>query len=150
MKEILATALGVLLSAVFKALTAAQQNVAPSRPAIDATTLQDLAKDIQNPLAESLKLPFEFTTGFRIGPHHNAGENLNIQPVLLFSLNTNWDVIVRPLLPVTYAPSPHEKVRARGLAVLRLPDARKRKDVDLGCGTYFPISDRYEPGIGDR
>jgi hypothetical protein len=40
-------------------------------------------------LAEAVKMPFEFTTGFRNGPHHNVGENLNIQPVLPFSLNPN-------------------------------------------------------------
>ncbi len=109
-----------LISAIF-ASAATQQNATPSQPAPDATTLQDLAKDIQNPLVESVKLPFELTTGFRIGPRHNVGESLNIQPVLPFSLNTNWDVIVRPLLPVTCAPSPHEKF---GLGDLQTPRHR--------------------------
>ena len=54
-------------------------------------------------------MPFESTTAFSIGPHHNAGESLNIPPVIPFRLNAEWDLIAEPSLSVTYVPSPHEQ-----------------------------------------
>jgi hypothetical protein len=57
-----------------------------------------LAKSVHNPFEDFIKVPLQSTTGFSIGPHHNAGESLNIQPVMPFSLNVEWDLNARPSL----------------------------------------------------
>jgi hypothetical protein len=54
-------------------------------PSISATP-QELAKSGHNPFQDFLKVPLQSRTGFSIGPHHNAGDSLNLQPLLpLFS-----------------------------------------------------------------
>jgi hypothetical protein len=46
-------------------------------------------------LVEFFKLPITADTGFSIGPHHNAGEQVSSTPVIPFHLNSNWDMILR-------------------------------------------------------
>jgi len=81
-------------------------------------TDQELAISVHNPFEDFVKLPVESTTGFQVGHNHNAGDSLNITPVVPFSLNAQWDLIARPSLTVTYLPSPHEQ---SGWKTCRLP-----------------------------
>ena len=113
-REILLILLGLLLGAMSAGPARAQNSASP--PAgTNAATLQDLAKDTKNPVISSIKVPFQYTSGFGIGTHHNVGGSLNIQPVLPLALNADWDLIARPSLNVTYAPSPHEQVGLQDL-----------------------------------
>lgn len=98
----------LVLSGALTASAQAQQT-APNQPGTSATP-QDLAKSVHNPLADFVKVPLQSTTGFSIGPHHNAGESLNVQPLVPFYLNSEWDLIARPSLSATYQPSPHEQL----------------------------------------
>lgn len=83
-----ATASGLLL---FAAQADAQQQ--PSS--------QDLAKLVQNPLASTISVPFANETNFPLGPYGQAGNILNIQPVIPFSLNKDWNVVTRTTIPVS-------------------------------------------------
>jgi hypothetical protein len=90
------------------AASAHAQQASPSSQA-NSPAPQDLAKAAHNPFAEFFKVPFQATTGFSIGPHHNAGEALNLQPLIPFSLSPEWDLMARPSLSATYQPSPNEQ-----------------------------------------
>lgn len=103
---LLQVAMLVLCGAVLAASAGAQQTM-PAAPASDKTP-QELAKSVHNPFEKFITVPFQATTGFDVGPHGNAGENLNIEPVIPFSVSTDWDLMVRPSLSITYQPSPHE------------------------------------------
>lgn len=81
----------------------------PKSPETNVPTLQELAKDTKNPFAELISLPIGATTGFGIGPHRDIGEELSIQPRFPVALNDDWQLIVRPLLPVSYTPSPEKR-----------------------------------------
>jgi hypothetical protein len=107
-----------VLGTVLSALAQAQQT-APVQPGSNLTP-QDLAKSVHNPFEDFVKVPLQSTTGFSIGPHHNAGENLNVQPLIPFSLNAEWDLMTRPSLSATYQPSPHEQFGLNDLQVLFL------------------------------
>src|SRR2546430_14967179 len=98
-----ATAAGLMLSVIS---TPASAQTPTAQPRTEEPGLQELAKDKKNPLADAFKEPIEFTTGFRFGQNHNAGPNLNIQPVIPFALTSDWYLITRALIPLTYVPAP--------------------------------------------
>jgi hypothetical protein len=68
----------------------------------DAT---DLAKKIQNPIADLISLPFQSNTNFNYGPNRGTQEILNIQPVVPFHLTDDWNVITRTIIPLIWQPS---------------------------------------------
>lgn len=61
----------------------------------------ELAKKTQNPIANLMSVPFQYNYDHKMGPE-GEGEKvtLNIQPVLPFSLNNDWNLITRTILPV--------------------------------------------------
>ncbi len=60
----------------------------------------ELAKKTQNPIAALMSVPFQYNADYHIGPDENGKkEVLNFQPVLPFSMNEEWNVISRSILP---------------------------------------------------
>ncbi len=68
------------------------------------TSQLDLAKQTQNPVANLISLPLQNNTNFGIGPDDETQNILNIQPVWPFSLNEDWNLITRTILPVVSQP----------------------------------------------
>jgi hypothetical protein len=66
----------------------------------------DLAKKLQNPVADLISVPIQNNWDFGIGPANAMRYTGNIQPVIPFSLNENWNLITRTIIPVIYAESP--------------------------------------------
>lgn len=62
---------------------------------------QDLAKDLQNPVADVISVPLE--NRFDIGPGSNWRYTMTAQPVLPFQLTPDWLIVSRTLLPVISA-----------------------------------------------
>lgn len=71
---------------------------------VHADNRKDLAKQAQNPIANLISLPLQNNTNFNVGPDDRNQNILNIQPVYPVSLNENWNVITRTILPVTSQP----------------------------------------------
>lgn len=71
---------------------------------------EDLAAKLANPIANLISLPIQNNWDFGIGPDEldwNATKYLvNIQPVIPFSLNEDWNLITRTIVPVVAAGSP--------------------------------------------
>ena len=72
-----------------------------------ATTVPDdssegLAKKLSNPIAALITAPFQNNFLYGVGPGNGFRETTNFQPVIPFSLNEDWNVISRTILPVTY------------------------------------------------
>ena len=66
---------------------------------------ESLAKAAQNPIADMISLPFQNNVNFDVGPLEKTQNVLNIQPVLPFSLNAEWNLITRTILPVISQPA---------------------------------------------
>jgi hypothetical protein len=65
---------------------------------------EELAKQTQNPLAKLISLPFQYNATFDVGPDKGTLSVLNIQPVIPFSLNSDWNVITRTIVPIINQP----------------------------------------------
>src|SRR5262249_28085258 len=87
----------------------AQEAIGPAPPGSTGSALQEVAKNKENPFAQTINLPSEAATGFGVGPRRDIAEELSIQPLLPFALNNDWNLIVRPLLPLTYSPTPEKR-----------------------------------------
>ena len=76
---------------------------ATDAPEVEAETDQatKLAKELSNPISSLISIPFQANEDFGYGPSHNGYKfTLNIQPVIPISLNKDWDLILRTIVPV--------------------------------------------------
>jgi len=66
----------------------------------------ELAKKLQNPVASLISVPLQSNWDFGIGSANAMRYTLNVQPVIPFSLNAEWNLITRTIIPVIHAESP--------------------------------------------
>jgi len=75
--------------------------------AMAAESQEELAKKSLNPVAALISLPLQFNQDYDIGLKDDAKRTwLNIQPVIPVSLNQNWNVIIRTIVPLIDMDSP--------------------------------------------
>jgi hypothetical protein len=82
----------------------------------------ELAKKLANPVAALISVPFQINYDQDIGPDED-GEKwaLNVQPVVPITLNEDWNVVSRTILPIVY-----------------------QDDIAPGAGSQFGLSDTVQ------
>ncbi len=65
---------------------------------------EELAKAAQNPVANMISLPFQNNTNIGIGTDDETQNIMNVQPVWPVSLNDEWNVITRTIMPIVSQP----------------------------------------------
>src|SRR5437773_7413341 len=98
-RSLAAVALTIALSAMAPAQ--AQQQAAASHD--DAA---ELAKKLENPIAALISVPIKLDWDTGIGPAGADRSTYVVQPVIPFSLNQEWNLISRTIVPYIDAQSP--------------------------------------------
>ena len=78
--------------------------VALASPARAELSKEELAKLSQNPVANLISVPVQNNTNFNYGPQDGTQNILNIEPVIPVTLNSDWNVITRTILPLIWQP----------------------------------------------
>lgn len=66
----------------------------------------ELAKKLQNPIANLISVPIQNNWDFGIGSTGAMRYTVNVQPVIPFSMGDNWNLITRTIVPIVHAEAP--------------------------------------------
>jgi hypothetical protein len=120
----------------------------------------ELAKQLSNPVASLISVPFQANYDSGAGPTGDGWKyTINIQPVVPVSLNKDWNVIIRTILPVVaqkdlfYRDVPEFPGLSREI-LNRTPRALRAEALSLAEGLYnrevkSHPQNRYQSGLGD-
>jgi hypothetical protein len=92
-------------NAVNSALKAEPSSLAEGTEEKEAAEQAELVKKTLNPVADLISVPIQNNWDFGIGPSDAMKFTANIQPVIPISLDKDWNLITRTILPVIYQES---------------------------------------------
>ena len=100
MKRILAFHFYVVMFVLIfgQALYAAATNGTEAKVETDT---QEVAKQLQNPVASLISVPFQNNFEYGLGPDNKGSRyTLRFQPVIPTSISDDWNLIFRPIIPI--------------------------------------------------
>ncbi len=92
----------MMVWAIVACLNAAMFTTSPAQAELSAT---ELAKLAQNPVGNLISVPFQNNTNLNFGPEECTQNVINIQPVIPVSVNSDWNIITRTILPYISLPA---------------------------------------------
>jgi len=98
----------VLAVVLATALSAWAQEPAAGGASAQQDQTAELAKKLQNPVADLMIMPLQYNIDFGIGPADASQQTLKFMPVIPFSLGLDWNLITRTIIPGIDAESPVE------------------------------------------
>src|SRR3990172_10752348 len=94
-KNASAFAFVVLVMLSLPAVSRGQQAAPPT-----ADESAELQKKLSNPISDLVSVPFQFNWEQGVGPNEQTRFILNVQPVMPFQLNEDWNLIARVIVPL--------------------------------------------------
>jgi hypothetical protein len=112
----------------------------------------ELAKQLSNPVASLVSVPFQFNWEQNVGPSDLTRFILNVQPVMPFTVNEDVNLIVRVIAPLISQPplvADGEPTFGIGdLTTSFFVSPSKSKRMIWGAGPVFVLPSTSEPTLG--
>ena len=115
----------------------------------------ELARMTENPLADLITFPIQHNWDFGIGQLDAMKYTVKLQPIIPFSLTTNWLILSRTILPLTYAeaskPGDHDKfgLEDTSLSLFLSPRHFRPSGLYWGVGPAFQLPTATDDALGD-
>jgi hypothetical protein len=112
----------------------------------------ELAKKLANPISDLVSVPFQFNWEQNVGPSELTRFILNVQPVMPFELNADWNLITRVIMPLVSQPP----LVSGGEAAFGISDItasfflspRNVTGFTIGAGPVLVLPSTSEPTLG--
>jgi hypothetical protein len=138
------------------AVPAAAQSGAPAPAAAsgEPDSAGALARAAQNPIAAMISVPFQNNINFDTGPLGGTQNILNVQPVIPLSLNADWNLVTRTVIPVISQPAMTpgaDSVFGLGsVQVSAFLSPAQPSDVIWGVGAVLQVPTTTDPALGSN
>lgn len=122
----------------------AQQPPAPAESA-------ELAKKLTNPVSDLVSVPFQLNWEQGVGPADQTRFILNLQPVMPFSINGDWNMIARVIIPFINMPplgNGTEAASGIGDVQAQIFFSPAKSKVIWGVGPVISLPSTTEPTLG--
>jgi hypothetical protein len=111
----------------------------------------ELAKQTQNPVADLISIPIQSNFNFNYGTDRDKSQIVtNIQPVVPISLNKDWNLITRTILPVVYTEFPAYQTGLGNLQVTGFLSPAKPSKFIWGVGPVFQLPTNTDTSLGSN
>jgi hypothetical protein len=112
---------------------------------------ETLAKKLSNPISDLVSVPFQFNWQEKVGPLELSQFILNVQPVIPFELNRDWNLILRVIVPfVGQPPFSTGDLGEFGIGDMTTSfffSPQSKNGFTVGFGPAFVTPQSYEPTI---
>jgi hypothetical protein len=129
-------------------------STAAAAPAHAELSAEQLAKLAQNPVGNLISVPFQNNTNFNVGPLKGTQNVLNIQPVIPISVDTEWNIITRTIIPVinnpAFAPG-DERINGVGdIQISAMLSPANPGEWIWGAGVITQLPTNTNPSLGNN
>ena len=150
-KTILVAGVVALAAIVAVPVGAAAQEPTAGAATAAPESAADLAKKLNNPLANLVSVPFQFNWAQGVGPDEQTRFILNVQPVMPFSISKDWNLITRLIVPLVGQPP----LAAGGAPAFGVADVQSsfffspnKGGLVWGAGPVISLPSGSEPTVG--